>query len=101
MSLDKNDYEEKRNFIRMFVDAKVTITDPKTGQVFEGDSKNLSGDGVMFITEHKFDINQKLSVDIRSEQSKLAPLSASFEVMRVKQLDDGTYEIGGNIESVK
>ncbi len=94
-------YQEKRNFIRMFVDAKVTITDPETGQVFEGDSKNLSGDGVMFVTDNEFDKNQLLTVDIRSEQSKLAPLRAQFEVKRVIDLGDGRYEIAGTINSVK
>ncbi|MCW8999652.1 MAG: PilZ domain-containing protein [Kangiellaceae bacterium] len=99
-SVDK-DYEEKRNFIRMFVDAKVIITDPVTGQSFEGDSKNLSGDGVMFTTEQKFEENQILSVDIRSEQSKLSPLSAEFQVVRVIEIGEGRYEIGGKISGVK
>ena len=101
MSSVSNDYEEKRNFIRMFVDAKVSITDPETGQVFEGDSKNLSGDGVMFVTEQEFHKNQILSVDIRSEQSKLAPLKAEFEVKRVQKLNDDRWEIAGTINSVK
>ncbi|MGX5174477.1 PilZ domain-containing protein [Aliikangiella sp. IMCC44653] len=101
MSSLNSEYEEKRNFIRMFVDAKVSITDPATSEVYEGDSKNLSGDGVSFITDKKFELNQKLSVDIRSEQSKLAPLSADFEVKRVESLGDGRYEVAGTIQSVK
>ncbi len=101
MSLANKDYEEKRNFIRMFVDAKVIITDPVTGNTFEGDSKNLSGDGVMFTTEQKFEVAQRLNVDIRSEQSKLAPLSAEFEVVRVKAGENGLYEVAGKISGVK
>ena len=101
MSSVNKDYEEKRNFIRMFVDAKVSITDPKTGQVFEGDSKNLSGDGVLFVTDHKFEENQILTVDIRSEQSQLAPLTAQFEVKRIRQLENNQYEVGGTINGVQ
>ena len=101
MSSVNKDYEEKRNFIRMFVDAKVSITDPNTGQVYQGDSKNLSGDGVLFITDHEFIENQVLIVDIRSEQSKLAPLTAEFEVKRVRQLENNQFEIGGTINGVK
>ncbi|WP_196138460.1 PilZ domain-containing protein [Aliikangiella sp. G2MR2-5] len=101
MSSANNDYEEKRNFIRMFVDAQVVITDPETGETYQGDSKNLSGDGVMFITEQQFKENQILNVDIRSEQSKLAPLSAQFEVVRVKPVNGGEYEVAGKISSVK
>lgn len=101
MSSVNQDYEEKRNFIRMFVDAKVSITDPQTGQVFEGDSKNLSGDGVMFITNQEFKANQTLNVDIRSEQSKLAPLTAEFVVKRIRQLDGDKFEVAGTIKGVK
>lgn len=101
MSSVNKDYEEKRNFIRMFVDAKVSITDPQTSQIFEGDSKNLSGDGVMFVTDKEFEENQILIVDIRSEQSKLAPLTAEFEVKRVRKLGEGKFEVAGTINGVK
>ena len=100
MSSGNKDYEEKRNFIRMFVDAKVTITDPDSGQTFEGDSKNLSGDGALLITDKEFPLEKVLKVDICSLQSKLAPLSAEFVVKRVEKLDDGNFEIAGTIQSV-
>lgn len=100
MSATNKDYEEKRNFIRMFVDAKVIITDPATGHSFEGDSKDLSGDGVMFVTSEKLEEKQVVTVDIRSEQSKLSPLSAEFEVVRVSPLEDGKFEVAGKISGV-
>ena len=96
-----NDYSEKRNFIRMFVNAKVKITEPTTGNVFEGIGKNLSGDGAMFTSNEKFKVNQILSVDISSEQSQLASLSASFEVIRVEEIDGGQFEIAGTMIDVK
>jgi len=96
-----NDYDEKRNFIRMFVNAEVQITDPATAQVFSGEGKNLSGDGAMFTTNEKFIINQRLSLNIRSEQSSLASLNAEFEVKRVDQLEDGTFEVAGTMLDVR
>ncbi len=96
-----NDYSEKRNFIRMFVNAKVKITDPITGNVFEGIGRNLSGDGAMFTTSEKFKINQTLNVNISSEKSNLAVLSASFEVIRVEDIGDGLFEIAGTMIDVK
>ena len=96
-----NDYEEKRNFIRMFVNANVRITDPATGKVYDGQGKNLSGDGAMFTTNEKFVINQRLKLDISSEQSKLASLNAEFEVTRVEEVADGTFVIAGTMLDVK
>ncbi len=101
MTSTDNDYSEKRNFIRMFVNAKVKITDPSTGKIYEGKGMNLSGDGAMFTTSEKFEVNQKLSVDISSEKSKLAALSASFEVVRVEENADGQFEIAGTLIDVK
>ena len=54
MSLTNKDYAEKRNFIRMFINADVTMTDPDTGTAYNGESKDLSGDGVSVITSHEF-----------------------------------------------
>jgi len=96
-----NDYNEKRNFIRMFVNAKVKITDPATGNVFEGTGKNLSGDGALFTTNEKFKVNHTLSVNISSAQSQVAALSASFEVVRVEEIDNGLFEIAGTLKDVK
>jgi len=90
-----SDYDEKRNFIRMFVNANVRITDPATGNEYEGQGKNLSGDGAMFNSKTEFSINQKLSLHISSELSKLASLNADFEVKRVQQLENGDFEVGG------
>lgn len=97
MSSQDNNYQEKRNFIRMFIDAKIIITDPDTRETYEGASKNLSGDGVMFTTKKEFNPKQQLQVDISSQQSKLPPLSASFEVIRVEKIDNGLFEIAGKI----
>ncbi len=95
------DYNEKRNFIRMFVNAEVNITDPATGKTFSGKGENLSGDGAMFVTSEKFTINQKLNVDISSEQSKTASLTAVFEVIRVDKTEDGQYRVAGTMLDVK
>ncbi len=96
-----SDYDEKRNFIRMFVNANVSITDPATGKVYEGQGKNLSGDGAMFTSKEAFSLNQKLQLHISSEMSKLASLNADFEVKRVEKLENGEYEIGGTMADVK
>ncbi|MDH5432990.1 MAG: PilZ domain-containing protein [Gammaproteobacteria bacterium] len=94
-------YEEKRNFIRMLIDTNVTITDPETKESFQGNSHNLSGDGVMFITDKAFDINKKLKVNINSESGELPPLTAVFEVKRVKEISGEKFEVGGMITDVK
>ncbi len=95
------EYSEKRNFIRMFVNANVKITDPKTGNSYEGRGQNLSGDGAMFISNQQFAEDQKLTIDISSEQSNLATLSAEFQVVRVVEIEDGQFSVAGTMLGVK
>ncbi|NVJ50814.1 MAG: PilZ domain-containing protein [Gammaproteobacteria bacterium] len=94
------EYEEKRDFIRMFVDAKVEITDPDSGETFTGDSKNLSAGGVAFTCEHSFEVGRTLSVKVSSVQSQLPPLTAELKVIRSDKRDDGSFEIAGSIANV-
>jgi hypothetical protein len=98
-SLDR-EYEEKRDFIRMFVDAKVEITDPETDDRFIGDSKNLSAGGVAFLCEQSFSVGKRLQVKVSSEQSKLPPLKADLVVIRCDKSNDNLFEIAGTIENV-
>ena len=101
MAPTDTEYSEKRNFIRMFVNANVKITDPETGNTYEGKGKNLSGDGAMFVSEQEFTENQRLTIDISSDQSKLAALSAEFQVIRVDKAEDGQFSIAGTMLDVK
>jgi hypothetical protein len=100
MSPTDRDYAEKRNFIRMFIEADVDLTDPSTGKTFKGEGKDISGDGVSIITQQEFTMNQKLAVNIQAKQSTLAPLSAELEIKRVIKLDDGSFEVAGSIAKV-
>jgi flagellar basal body L-ring protein FlgH len=97
---NSKDYSEKRNFIRMFVNAKVNITDQHSGNTFQGAGINLSGSGAMFTIDKAFDVGQKLTVDISSEQSQLTPLSAKFEVIRVTEDSVGNYFIAGSLADI-
>jgi len=96
-----SEYDEKRNFIRMFVNANVEIIDPQDNQRYAGQGKNLSGDGAMFTTDKEFTVNQTLSLEIKTEESSTTSLTAEFQVIRVKQLSDGGFEIAGTMLDVK
>ncbi|NVJ60029.1 MAG: PilZ domain-containing protein [Gammaproteobacteria bacterium] len=99
MAVDR-EYEEKRDFIRMFVDAKVEVTDPQSGDTFQGESKDLSAGGVAFVCDHELATGTRLEVKVSSAESKLPPLKADFIVTRCDKQSDNRYEIAGTIENV-
>ncbi len=101
MSSLSSKYDEKRNFIRMFVNADVEIINPSDNKRYNGQGKNLSGDGALFTSNQKFNVDQILNLEIKAEQSSLAALCAEFKVVRVEELSDGLYEIAGIMLNVK
>ena len=99
MPIDR-EYEEKRDFIRMFVDANVEVSDAESGETFHGDSKDLSAGGVAFMCDHEFSVGTRLKVKVSSVESKLPPLTADLVVTRCDYKAENRYEIAGSIENV-
>lgn len=100
MTSKNNEYGEKRNFIRMFINTQVTITDPFTGDTFDGQSRDLSGDGISIVTSKEFQLGQELELHICSKHDTMSPLTASLKVKRIIKLDDGMFELAGFIDRV-
>jgi len=94
------DYAERRDFIRMFVDAKVVIIDENSGKEYLGEARNLSGRGLMFEADVEPTVGDNLKVVVSSNQSRMPPLQAAFKVARVQKLKIGRYEVAGELSDV-
>lgn len=86
---------ERRDFIRMGVDCRMTIRDPQSGDVRDGTCKNLSGNGIMFTCAHDYPVGAQLEVSVIPQTSSTAPLDIVVEVLRCNALPDGGYEVAG------
>lgn len=64
-SLSNRNYEEKRDFIRMEINANAIITDDN-GVQKKGLCLNLSGSGALLELEENLPVNQFIGVTIRS-----------------------------------
>jgi hypothetical protein len=95
------DYEEKRDFKRVKVDAEIRYkmldTDVEEEEV--GRVANLSGRGLMFIAERGVPVNSDLEINIQPGTSLTPPLHARVKVVRMEKQRRGTgYEIGAVIQ---
>lgn len=91
----QRDYTEKRNFIRMSMDANVSFTVEKKKERHLGRCRNLSGTGMLLETAKKLQVGHKVNITLPSERSELPNLEAMAEVIRVMQLTDShTFEVG-------
>jgi hypothetical protein len=99
MSQTRRDYSEKRDYIRMRVDADVSL-------IHQGDEVpavciDLSSSGMQLQAPRSFKIGDRLSVRIESDHAALMGLEADTEVVWVKEQDAGSQKLGLTILKMK
>ncbi|VVM97296.1 hypothetical protein PS662_03157 [Pseudomonas fluorescens] len=99
MSQTDRDYSEKRDFIRMRVDADVAL-------IHQGDEVaavciDLSSSGMQVEAPRLFNVGDRISVRIDSEHAALKGLEADTEVVWVKQQDGASQKLGLTILKIK
>lgn len=95
------EFDEKRDFIRITVDCRLTYKEPEAEEFEQGQAKNLSGRGMMFIANHAVPVDSELEVTISPERPVTPPLHALVRVVRVaKQRRGEGFEVGAVIQSV-
>ncbi|WP_327438351.1 PilZ domain-containing protein [Pseudomonas donghuensis] len=99
MSSVHTDYSEKRDFIRMRVDADVSLI--HAGQVIAAICLDLSSSGMQVQAPHPFKVGDRLEVRIDSEHQALEGLEASTEVVWIADQPGGEQKLGLRILSMK
>ena len=86
VSEHERDYAEKRDFIRMRVDANVSLI--HAGQEIEGVCMDLFSSGMQVQAPRQFNVGDLLTVRIDSEHAALKGLEADTEVVWTKAAGD-------------
>ena len=86
MGEHERDYAEKRDFIRMRVDAEVSLL--HEGQEIAGVCVDLSSSGMQVQAPRQFNVGDLLTVRIDSEHAALKGLEADTEVVWTKTVGD-------------
>lgn len=86
------DYAEKRDFIRMRVDADVSLL--YAGQVIPATCVDLSSSGMQIDAPRTFRVGEQLNVRIESDHPSLKGLEAETEVVWVTDIDGGGQKLG-------
>lgn len=92
MTQNHRNYSEKRDFIRMHVNAPVTLF--KDGLSFAGTCLDLSSTGMQVEAATSLQLGCRVRVAIPSEHDELSGLDAEAEVVRVESLADGRQSLG-------
>jgi hypothetical protein len=93
------DYEEKRDYIRMRVDADINLI--YAGQIIPAVCVDLSSSGMQIQAPRTFQVGDKISVRIDSEHAALKGLEADTEVVWIADIDGGEQKLGLTILAMK
>lgn len=86
------DYAEKRDYIRMRVDADISLL--YAGQIIPAICVDLSSTGMQIQAPRTFQVGDKISVRIDSEHAALKGLEAETEVVWLADLEEGGQKLG-------
>jgi hypothetical protein len=95
MSSGNPGHDEKRDYIRMAVDCRILYKD-NAGKEHHGRAINLSGGGVLFMTDSPPALGSELSISVLPDTPVIQPLDVIAKVVRVDRVD-GKFEVGVHI----
>ncbi|MBD8493190.1 PilZ domain-containing protein [Pseudomonas syringae] len=95
MSRIDQKHDEKRDFIRMRIDADITLI--HAGHVIAAVCLDLSSSGMQVQAPRAFEVGDRVSVRIDSDHPALAGLKADTEVVWIADQDDGGQKLGLSI----
>ena len=95
------DYSEKRDFIRMQVNAEITLIVQKTNQTIKAICKDLSGTGMQIETEEAIDAGTEMHTMLPSNNESFPPFETQVVVRRCEETAEGKYLLGTEILTVK
>lgn len=101
MSFHDQQYNEKRDFIRMKVEARATLTLHDGGEKVDADCQDLSSQGVQLVIGRPLAENTHINVSIASPTPGLQGLEAEGQVMRCQAIDNGQFIVGVHFNALK
>ncbi len=95
------EYNEKRDFIRMNVECEVKFKLPGQTDTQTGICTSLSGSGMSLQSDQPFAVGLALEVILAPKTAITPPMHAFVEIVRCQATDDGRYDIGAVIKTIK
>ncbi len=97
---DDQDFAEKRDFIRMFINAPVDFAIKDSNDWHSGVGIDLSGGGLSFSTKQSLSVGDQVEVKLKPITPVTPALEANVVVIRSDTTDDGTFNVSTKIENI-
>ncbi len=90
----KRDYAEKRDFIRMTINAPAEIYVEEEGATAHGICNDLSGSGMLLTVDKELPTDSELVVSLNPKEENGPILQAKCAIARLRKVDEGCYLLG-------
>lgn len=97
--IDRN-YEEKRDFIRMTMNATAMVTWP-SGEQKSVTVIDLSATGMHLKTNMPLPVGADIVVNIESPNSQFQSMVAECTVLRCLELDERSFDVGLQVNNIQ
>lgn len=94
------EYTEKRDFIRLQVNASIQLNIPATGETLTAVCKDLSGTGMLLKLERPLDLGTEVQTVLPSNSPELPAFKTTARVVRHDQVD-GACLVGLEIVKIE
>lgn len=94
------DYAEKRDFIRMQINASIELLVPATGEKITAICKDLSGMGMLLKLERSLDIGTEVQTALPSNSPEFPTFKTTARVVRQDEVE-GAYLVGLEIIKIE
>ncbi len=93
-------YEEKRDFMRMGVECRVSMEVVDSGERLVGQASNLSATGLLIACDRALPLGTMVEISLVAERSIVPPLDALAEVVRVVPAGE-SFHLGVKITEMR
>jgi len=94
-----NDYEEKRDFVRMRIDTQVTYSlNGNPDVTHQGNSMDLSATGLFMVTEFQPSVGDAIEIVMNPSSDRLPPFVAAGKVIRSEPNEDKSHLFNVSVE---
>lgn len=100
MGIADRDFEEKRNFIRMTMNASATMT-LDDGKAIDVTCIDLSANGMTIKATQSVSQGSKVHIRIDSPNEQFRSMDAEGKVLRSSAIEDGEYDLGIEIITIR
>lgn len=94
------DFSEKRDFIRMKVNAEIDIKLADGGVTLRGVCRDLSGTGMLLEVSEPISVGSELSASLPSNNENFPSFDTKARVIRCEPMDNGNSLVGVEILQV-